>query len=168
MLGLVRHSPNLGLSTLNDSLFDTFFDDLFNNFPLPNTRSLSLPSVDVYSEDGKSMVVEMQAAGFDRDDIQINVNNSALEIRGERTEKEEHKDKKREWMVRESTSSFAHRIMLPEGADSENIAAEMDKGVLKVTIPVNRPEAKRIEIAAPKSKGRVKLASTTDAKSESK
>ena len=165
MLGIVRRSPTLGLSTLSD--FDRLLDDFFSPFSLSST-SLSLPLVDIYSEDDRNMIVEMQAPGFDREDIEISVNNGTLEIRGQRTEKEEHKDKKRKWMVRESSSSFARRVALPEGADSEKIAAELNRGVLRVTIPVERAEAKRIEIAAPKSKGRAKLASLTQTKPEAK
>ena len=160
MLGLVRRNPALGVSAFDD--FDRLFDDLFSSFAQP-ARSLGLPSADIYSEDGRNMVVELQAPGFDRDDISISVNDGVLEIRGQKTEKEESKD--RQWMVRESSAAFARRIALPKGADSEGITAELDKGVLKVTVPVEQREAKRIEIAAPKAK-KARLSSGADAKPE--
>jgi HSP20 family protein len=163
MLNIVRHRPAVEMPVLHD--IDSLFDDLFRSFSAPGT-AVSLPSVDIYSEDDKSMTVEVQAPGFDRDDIEISVNNGALEIRAHKTEKEEHKDKKRSYMVREISANFARRIMLPEGADSENIAAELDKGVLKVAIPVERPQAKRIEIAAPKGKGKAKLTAGSNSKSK--
>jgi HSP20 family molecular chaperone IbpA len=50
--------------------------------------------------------------------------------------------------VRERNASFARRVVLPEGADADNISAELDKGLLKITVPVHRPEAKRIQIKA--------------------
>ena len=81
---------------------------------------------------------------------------------------QEQKDGKKSYIVRESNASFVHRVVLPEGADADNISAELDKGLLKVTIPVNRPEAKRIQIKAGNSKGKAKLASLTNAKSETK
>lgn len=165
MLGLMRRNPTLELSPFRD--FERMFDDLFSSFSRPDT-SLSLPSVDIYSEDDQSMVVEMQAPGFDRDDIEINVTGSVLEIRGERTEKEEHKDKKRSYMVRENSTSFARRILLPEGADTENVSAELDRGVLRVSIPVEQRQAKRVEIAAPRSKGSARLAARTSEKAKSK
>ena len=93
------------------------------------------------------MVVEMQAPGYSHEDIEINVRNGILEIRGERTEKEESKENKRSYLVRESSASFARRVVLPEGADAEKIAAELDKGLLRIIVPVNRPEAKKIKIA---------------------
>jgi hypothetical protein len=81
---------------------------------------------------------------------------------------QEQKDGKKSYIVRESNASFVHRVVLPEGADADNISAELNKGLLKVTIPVNRPEAKRIQIKAGNSKGKAKLASLTNAKSETK
>ena len=55
-------------------------------------------------------------------------------------------------MVRESSSSFYRRVVLPEYIDEGNIQAELDKGVLKLTVPyAQRPEPKRIKIASGKS-----------------
>lgn len=140
-----RPSSTLGLSTFEE--MDRLFDNFVRSFSLPST-SLHLPSVNIYSEDDKHMVVEMEAPGYTEDDIEINVRSGVLEIRGERREKTEEGDKKRSYMMREGMSSFARRVVLPEGADADNISAELDHGLLKVRVPVERPEAKRIKIAA--------------------
>ena len=87
---------------------------------------------------------------------------------GETSEKQEGKEGKKSYLVRERNASFACRVVLPEGADADNISAELDKDLLKVTIPIHRPEAKRIQIKAGKSKGKAKLASLTNTKSETK
>lgn len=166
MNSMILRRPLLGLTS--NSLFDSFFDDLFDSFRVPSAI-VSQPSTDIsYSDDGKALHIDMEVPGYDRKDIQMSINNGVLEVSGTKTEKEEHKDKSRSYMVRETSASFARRIVLPDGADSEKIAAELDHGVLKVTIPVERPEAKRIEIAAPKSKRKAKLASLTQTKSETK
>lgn len=154
-----RPSSTLGLSTFEE--MDKLFDNFWRSFNLP-ASSLSLPSLDIYSEDDKHMVVEMQAPGFDQADIEISVRNGVLEIRGEKAQKEEQKDIKRSYMVRESTASFARRVVLPEGADADKISAELDKGLLRVTVPVQRPEAKRIEIAAPQKTDAKKLTANTE------
>ena len=152
MLDIIRRpSSSLGLSTFEE--FDRLLDDFWKGSGLPTT--FNLPSVDIYSEDDKHMVVEMQAPGFNEDDITINARNGVLEIRGESTTTEENKDKKRNYLMRESRASFARRIVLPEGADADNIAAELDKGVLKISVQVERPEAKRIQIST-KSGGKAK------------
>jgi HSP20 family protein len=146
MFDLIRR-PNdtLGLSTFEE--MDKLFDNLWRSAGLP-TSQFSLPSVDIYSTDDSHMVVEMQAPGFETNDIDLNVRNGVLEIRGEKQEKEEEKDRKRSYLVRERNASFARRVVLPEGADADNISAELDKGLLKITVPVNRPDAKQIRIKA--------------------
>jgi HSP20 family protein len=163
MFSLVHRNPTLRLSPLDE--VDRLFDDLVSSFSTP-TSNLMLPSVDVYSEDDRNTVVEMQVPGFDREDIDIRVTSGMLEVRGQRVEKEEHKDKKRSYVVRENSQSFARRIALPEGADSDKIAAELDKGVLTITIPVAHEDAKRVQIAAPKSSGKAKLTAAAETKQE--
>lgn len=159
MFDLVRR-PNdtLGLSTFEE--MDKLFDNFWRSAGLPSA-AFSLPSVDIYSQDNKHMVVEMQAPGFDSEDIELNVRNGVLEIRGEKTDKQEQKDDKRSYMVRESSASFARRVVLPEGADADNITAELDKGLLKITVPVNRPEAKRIQISGGNARSTKKLTAKT-------
>ena len=157
MMDLIRRpSTSLGLSTFEE--FDRLFDNLWRSSGLP-TNSFRLPSVDIYSEDDKHMVVEMQAPGFTEDDLSIDVRDDVLEIRGERKQREEN-DKKRNYFMRESHESFARRIVLPEGAHADDISAELENGVLKVVVPVERPEVKRISIAS-KDSGRKKLSSAS-------
>lgn len=170
MLGVIRRNPTLGLTSFGDTLFDNFLNGFFDEARSPSTSTnlLIMPTIDVYREEDGMTGIRMEVPGYDRDDIQMNVSGGVLEIRGERTEREEHKDKKRSYLVRESASSFARRIVLPEGANTEKISAELDKGVLKVMVPVEQAEAKKIEIAAPNSKGKARLASITRSKSDTK
>jgi HSP20 family protein len=139
----IRHTSNLGLSTVEE--VDKLFNSMLRSFSMPSL-SFNLPTVDIYSEDDNHMVVELPAPGFTKDQIEISVRDGVLEVRGSINEKEEHKDKKRSYVVRERTSSFARRIVLPEGAQPDDITAELDKGLLKITVPVTRPQAKRIEV----------------------
>lgn len=149
-----RPSSTLGLSTFEE--MDKLFDNFWRSVGLP-TSTFSLPSVDIYMPDDKHMVAEIPAPGFNAEDIEMNVRDNVLEIRGQKTEKESQKDGKLTYLVRESNASFARRIVLPDGADTDKITAELDKGVLKVTVPVERPEAKRIKIAAAKGSNAKKL-----------
>lgn len=152
MANLVRwDDPFAGLTSLHSQL-----DDMFNNFftGLPAVRGaqMTMPAMDVYSEDDKQLVAEVQAPGFGKDDVEVNVHNGILEIKGEKHEKEEDKkDKKRSYMVRESHASFYRRIALPEYADAEKVDATFDNGVLKVTVPFKElPKPKKIAIGSGK------------------
>lgn len=149
-----RPSSNLGLSTFEE--MDKLLDNFWRSAGLPTT-SLTLPSLDIYSEDDKHMVVEMPAPGFDADNIELNVRDGVLEIKGQKSESVKEDEGGRHYLVRESNASFARRVVLPEGAEADSISAELDKGLLKITVPVNRPEAKKVPIKTGASKGTKKL-----------
>lgn len=141
------NDPFSGLSSMHSQL-----DDMFNSFfaGTPNVPTQNIPAMNVYSEDDKQLVAEVEAPGFDKDDVEVSVHNGVLEIKGEKHEKEEdNKDKKRNYMVRESHASFYRRIALPEYADADNVDANFDKGLLKVTVPFKElPKPKKIAIGS--------------------
>lgn len=128
--------PFAGLSNLHNQL-DDMFTSAWGSAPTPN-----MPALDVYNEDDTHLVAEIQAPGFSKDDIQVNVHEGVLEFKGQKHEKEEDK-KKRNYMLRESQVSFYRSIVLPKTADANNVSAHFADGVLKVTIPLK-------ELAAPK------------------
>lgn len=128
-------------------------DDLFSGFWGTNVQGSrqGIPAMDVYTEDDKALVVDLQAPGFTKDDITLNVHDGVLEIKGERHEKTEDDKKNRNYMVRETHESFYRSIALPKVADTDNVAAHFDNGILKVTVPFKElPAPKQINIAAGK------------------
>lgn len=147
MANLQRWDPFAGLTNMHSQI-----DDMFNNFfnsswPALNVNS---PAMDVYTdEDGKRLIAELAAPGYEKDDIEIQVHDGALEIRGEKHEKEEDKNGKRNYMMRESHTSFFRSVLLPKGADGEKVKASFTNGVLKVTIPLQElPAPKQVTIEA--------------------
>ena len=141
MSNLVRWDPLAELTSLQKHFFG---DDLVSPF-----KGGNIPTTDVYTKDN-DLVVEAHLPNFEQDDINIQVDDGALVISAERHEKEE--DKKKTYIVRESSSSFYRRIALPDRADADKISAQLDDGVLKVVIPLTPlPEPKKIAIAAKKS-----------------
>lgn len=146
---LVRfNDPFAGLTSLHSQL-----DDIFNSVLTPASQqpAMGLPAMDIYNEDDKQLVTEVHAPGFTKDDIDINVHEGVLEIRGEHKEKEQ--DKKRSYMVRESQSQFYRRIGLPKHADGDKVEAHFEDGILKVVVPFKElPQPKRIQIQAGKNK----------------
>lgn len=136
---LVKYDPFADLMALQKQFFG---DDFFT--PL---KSVSLPTTDVYTNEDKELVVEAHLPNYDQDDIDIHMENGALVIQAEKHEREE--DKKKKYVVRESSASFYRRIHLPERADESKIEANMNNGVLKVTVPFKElPAPKKISINA--------------------
>lgn len=136
MANLVKFDPFADLAALQRQFFG---DDVLS--PL---KGVNIPTTDVYTDD-KNLIVEAHLPNFDQKDVDIQVDDGTLVISAQRHEKEE--DKKRKYVVRESSSSFYRRIQLPDRADAENIEAHLDEGVLKVTVPLTPlPEPKKIAI----------------------
>lgn len=142
------NDPFAGLTSMHSQL-----DDLFNNFFSSTASTHAVPAMDVYTEDDKRLVTEVHIPGFDKDDIEISVHNNVLEITGQKHEKQEDKDKKRSYMLRESHASFYRSIALPKYADADNVQADFDGGVLKVIVPFKElPAPKKIAISSGKKK----------------
>lgn len=138
------------------NIMPTPFDDFLHGFwgSNPATAGQSAPAMDVYTEDEKSLVAEISAPGFSQGDIEVQVHDGILEIKGEKHEKEEDKgSKKRNYMMRESHASFYRSIQLPKVADADAVRAHFENGVLKVTVPFKElPAPKKIAITAAKNK----------------
>jgi HSP20 family protein len=139
---LIRYDPFAQLSALQQQFFG---DDWFAPF-----KGVNIPTTDVFTKDS-NLVVEAHLPNFNEKDIDVRVDNNDLIIQAQRHEKEEDKDKK--YVVRESSSSFYRRIQLPERANGDNIEANLDDGILRVTVPLTPlPEPKRVAIASKASK----------------
>ena len=145
MADLIRWDPFAGLSNLHSQI-DDIFNGMhgFSNWPETSINSLAM---DVYKEDDKELVAEIHAPGFTKDDISIDVNNGLLEIKGEKHEQEKSKAKARNYMLRESHSSFYRSIMLPKNVNGDKVKANFTNGVLKITLPLTAlPSPKKISI----------------------
>ena len=140
MNNIVKWDPFTELNSLQKQFFG---DDWMTPY-----RGVSLPTTDVYTKDNE-LVVEAHLPNFEQKDVDIKVENGSLVISAERHEKEE--DKSKQYVVRESSSSFYRRISLPERADTDKIAAHLDDGILKISVPlVPLPEPKKIAVSSKK------------------
>ncbi len=100
-------------------------------------------SIDVF-QTPKAIVVKSTIAGVKPDDIDISINNDMLTIRGKREHQEETKEA--DYLFRECYwGSFSRSIILPVEVEPEKIEAELENGVLTVTLPKARP-TKQISI----------------------
>ena len=103
------------------------------------------PPVDIF-ERGDDLVIRAEVAGIDKDDIDIDVENNVLTIRGERKRESEF-DEESAYRLERTFGSFLRSFSLPKTVDSTNIGASYSNGVLEVILP-KAPEAKprKIEI----------------------
>ena len=110
-------------------------------------RSVWSPQVEVI-ERGNQLVVRADLPGMTKDDINVDITDDALVIRGERrNEREENEEGY--YRTERSYGSFYRSIPLPEGVKAENANATFRNGVLEITLPApERAEqrSRRLEI----------------------
>ena len=98
------------------------------------------------SETDMEIEVTAELPGLEEKDVQINLSDNLLTIRGEKKAEKEQKDKNYR-LVERSYGSFERTLELPEGVSPDAIKANIANGVLKVTIPKPAPaQAKKIEV----------------------
>ncbi len=124
-------------------------DRLFRDFYGPEGREEALttttfaPPVDVY-EDEHNLTLKIEVPGIEEKDIDVRVENNTLTVTGERKiEKEEKEENYRR--VERQYGSFTRTFTLPQTVDAENVSADYDKGVLKISLP-KKAEAKPKQI----------------------
>jgi HSP20 family protein len=102
------------------------------------------PAVDIHETDD-SFVVSADLPGLKKDDIQINVEDNTLTIKGEKKfEKKVPKDKY--IRVERNYGTFVRSFSLPQNVDSTNIKATFKDGILDLTLP-KKEESKPKKIA---------------------
>jgi HSP20 family protein len=141
----VSHPASNPFSALQqeiDRLFEGFSRG-FSGFPARDV----MPSMDL-SETDKEIEITAELPGLEEKDIQLNVADNVLTIRGEK--KNEREETKKDYhLVERSFGSFTRAVQLPEGVNADSIKAVMSKGVLKVTVPKPAPtQTKKIDIKA--------------------
>ena len=101
-------------------------------------RNLWAPQVEVF-ERNNNIVVRAELPGLNKDDVDVEVEDDALIIRGER---HNDVDDEREGYYRSERSygSFYRAIPLPEGVDPNACNATFTDGVLEVTLPKPTPQ----------------------------
>lgn len=100
-------------------------------------------SIDVF-QTPDSIVVKSTIAGVKPDDIDISINNDMLTIRGKREMSEVIKSD--DYLFRECYwGSFSRSIILPVEVEADKIDADLENGVLTVTLPKAK-SAKEITI----------------------
>lgn len=100
------------------------------------------PAVEV-STKGEAFLVKVDVPGMKKEEINVEVLENSLVVRGERTQEKEEK-KEGFFRTERTYGSFYRSIPLPEGVNPELAKATMHDGVLEITMPmVKAPEKTR-------------------------
>jgi len=108
-------------------------DRLLGSFMMGRGGMEWVPAVDI-TERPNELVLTAELPGMRREDIEIELENNVLTIRGEK--KAEHEEKGEERYVFERQfGSFARSFTLPRTVDPDRIHARFENGVLTVKMP---------------------------------
>jgi HSP20 family protein len=122
---------------------DRLFEGVTRN--IPGFATTTMPSMDI-SETDKAIEITAELPGLEKKDVELNVADNLLTIRGEKKNEREEKNKDYH-LVERSYGSFSRSVELPAGVKVEDISAEIANGVLKVTVQKPAPkQTKQIEI----------------------
>ena len=120
---LRRMEEALGAPFGEFGVTNSFFGDFSGTFS---------PRLDV-SEDDEGLKVVAELPGVSPEDIEVEVQEGALILSGEKKHEEEHKDDGF-YRIERSFGSFRRVVPLPEGLDLDKVEARHKNGVLTVRI----------------------------------
>jgi HSP20 family protein len=127
---------------------ERLFDDFTRGFPSvvsSGGRPELMPAMDV-TETDTDIEVTAELPGLEEKDVQINLADNVLTIRGEKKSGRDEKTKDH-YLVERSYGSFYRSLELPAGVDPDKIQASIAKGVLKVVVPKPAPaQVKKITV----------------------
>ncbi len=121
-----------------DKLFEDFSKGVY---PFGVGGGILSPKVDV-SETDKEISIHAELPGLEEKDIEVELRKNQLILRGEK--KVEREEKGKQYYVTErSSGNFMRSFYIPFDAKPEQIDASFAKGVLKISIPKPKGEAKK-------------------------
>ena len=116
------------------------------------------PQVEMFERDGE-LVLRADLPGLSKDDVKVELADNAVTITGERRDEREEK-REGFYSSERSYGRFYRRLPLPQGVNTEDARASFHDGVLEVTMPAAKAEAKtprKLEISGetqPKSRAK--------------
>ncbi|HEY7162921.1 MAG TPA: Hsp20/alpha crystallin family protein [Candidatus Binatia bacterium] len=124
---LMRWNPSEELSTWHRDI-----DELFGRFFDRNEGSVGswVPRMETYRKDNE-YVVRFDLPGVDPKEVEVQAEGNRLTIKGERKTESKNADYQETYYGR-----FERTLMLPQGTESDKIAAQYQHGVLEIRVPL--------------------------------
>ncbi len=134
-------SPWREMASMREAL-DRMFDESVTS--MARNNDWNYPALNV-RQTNKEVIVEADVPGMKQEDIDIEIGENSVSIRGERKATHEENDKKHSYYHREVNYGAFHRaITLPVEIDADKAKADLEHGTLVITLP-------KVEPAKPKT-----------------
>ena len=139
------------LTTLRDDM-EEMLENWFGHSDATSLSSVTQPRLDV-SETDAEVEVQTDVPGFKPDDIDIEVRDDMLTIRGEHSDEKKTKEKAKKsngrtyHRIERSSGSFSRSVWLPCAVNADDVEAVLTDGVLTVTLPkASEAKTRRVKI----------------------
>jgi HSP20 family protein len=124
------------------ALMREFVDEMNRSFAVPSApgNGTFWPAIECKKTNG-DFVVTAEVPGLKKEEVKVELSGDNLILEGER--KLEKKEEKEGWFQTERHyGKFYRSIALPEGAQVDQVKAELNNGVLEIKVPVAEPKTK--------------------------
>ncbi|MGC1362420.1 MAG: Hsp20/alpha crystallin family protein [Silvibacterium sp.] len=143
-MAITRWDPYREVATLQNRLNSLFQDYNRNEGGTdPVSAASFVPPVDIY-EDEHQIVLKLEVPGMKQEDLDIQLENNILTVRGERKFEKEEKEENFHRIERRY-GSFYRAFTIPNTVNPESVKADYDAGVLRIQLE-KRAEAKPKQI----------------------
>jgi HSP20 family protein len=147
MANITRWEPFSEFASLQDRLNQLMNQPFFRGFGPPSEQSLTaanfIPPVNIY-EDEQNINIEAELPGIQEKDLDISLENNVLTISGER-KMENEENRENFHRIERTYGRFTRSFTLPPTVQTDDVNAEFNNGVLKVTLR-KKEEAKPKQI----------------------
>src|SRR2546427_6675958 len=123
--------------------------DPFRDFGLAAPNAW-MPPVDIFQTGDHELVLKAELPDMSREDIDINIENFVLTIKGEKKVSNDVKEDQYHHVERRY-GAFSRSFSLPQTVDPGRVSAEYKQGVLTVRLPLRedaKPRSIKVEVAA--------------------
>ena len=149
-MAITRWDPFRDVLALQNRLNSVFQDYNRGNESDSLATTAFVPPVDVY-EDEHKIVLKLEVPGMKESDLDIQLENNLLTVRGERKFEKEEKEENFHRIERRY-GSFYRSFTIPNTVNPENVKASYDAGVLSIQLEKRaeaRPKQIKVQVNAP-------------------
>lgn len=134
LIPTLQHSKD-SLTSLHQGI-NQLFDNIWqrpSTTSFPSEQGFLNPKVDI-SDTEKEYVVTAELPGVEKKDISLEIQDRILTIKGHKQLNHQEKNKNY-YLVERTYGTFSRSFELPQPAESQDVKAKFDNGVLTICIP---------------------------------
>lgn len=144
-MAVIRWDPFRDMNTLQDRMTNLFEEVNRGSGSDDSSAATWSPAVDIF-ETYDAIVVQVEVPGLLREDIELNLDNNVLTLKGNRKLDKESADENYHRIER-SYGSFSRSFSIPTMIKEDDIKADYKDGVLSIALPKKeRARPKEIKI----------------------